>query len=97
MYARLVLNTDGGTPPSYSVDMPNYSMITVDYVNSWAVVSIGFRDQPPTLPTLGTPLYPLEDDKYVLIGLTPEQLAAWYVRLDGRYPPPHTPFRPDFP
>jgi hypothetical protein len=86
MFARLQLLGTGETDDPFRVDLPNYSMVTVDYAAMWAVVSMSSRDGPQHPPAQGSPLYPLEGSMYVLIGLSPEDLAAWWAYLARRYP-----------
>lgn len=97
MYARLQLLGDGSEENGYRVDLPSYTTVSVNYDDMWAVVSFGSKDGPPSLPPMGSPLYPQEGSIYVLIGLEPNQLAAWWQRLATRYPFRQPPYAPDFP
>lgn len=97
MYVRLALvgGEPGGEP--IQVNLPQYQVVEVNYVEGWATVVPGYRTVPPSLPAKGTPLYPFIGTDYVLIGLTPEQLTAWYAKLAQLFPGHEPPYTPEFP
>jgi len=96
-YMSLRLLGDGTIDDAYRVDLPNYVLLQTDIGTVSALVSVSSRESPPSMPTPGSPLYPLQNGKYVLIGLTLQQLTDWYAQLDRKYPGRDQPFRPDFP
>lgn len=97
MYAKLELLGSGTDGDDYRVDLPTYNMFEVNYADLWAVVAVGSRQTPPSLPPVGDPLYPLIGTAYVLIGLSQSQLTAWWAKLATQYPHKDPPYMPNFP
>lgn len=97
MYILLELIGSGEEGDSWRVDLPNYAEYSLDFPSRTDMVIVGTGDSPPSLPTKGTPLYPLQNGKYVLIGLDPDQLTSWWAKLATRYPLQDPPYMPNFP
>lgn len=96
LYIRLELLGDGTEDNPYRVDLPSYSEAAVDYGEMSAIVSCSPNVGPTQKPAQGTPLYPLINGVYVLIGLEPEQYMAWIAKLARSYPNRDVPFAPNF-
>lgn len=97
MYLRLQLLGTGSDTDPFRVSLPSYTVVSMDTATMQAIVSCGDRVGPSNPPAKGTPLYPMLGDMFVLIGLPPSDLAAWWAKLEKAYPGRATPFTPNFP